>query len=149
MREPTRIDPKLPVEAVKTFQIAAPLSTHFRPSTCEEAGCGKHREGWLSLIDEGTDLGKKQAWYIRNQSGRQFKEDRNQMPGLTAFIFEPGQQCFAQHKTRLDRPEFYIVRDGDWRGNPTGQRRQHANADDFVDDFANHQQVLADAIQEG
>lgn len=149
MPEPYRVPSKLPVEAVKTFQVLAPISTHFRAATCAEAGCGKHEHGWVSPIDESTELGKQQAWYIRNRSGRRYTEDRNQMAGLTAFVFEAGQECFAQHQVRLERPEFFIVRDGDWRGNPTGHRHQHNNAADFVDEFATHQQVLADAIERG
>ena len=40
------------------------------------------------------------------------------------FTFEAGQQCFTQHHVP-DRPQFFVVRDGDWRGNPTGQNRLH------------------------
>lgn len=145
-----RVDPKLPPQHMKTYQIVAPQSTHYRPGTCAEADCRHHREGWVSIIDEGNDLGAKQAYYIRNQSGRHFKEDRNQAPGLTAFIFEAGQTCFQQHQIRLDKPELFLVRGGDWRGNPVGdQPRVHASADDWVDDFGNHQQQLADRINQG
>lgn len=149
MRPVNRVDPKLPVTSMQTYSVVAPLSTHFRAATCEEVECTKYVQGWVSPIDESTELGRAQAYYIRNHSGRHFTEDRNQMPGLTMFVFEAGQKCFKQHQTRLDRPELYIVRDGDWRGNPTGNCRQHVNAEDWVDDFKNHQAELADEIQKG
>lgn len=149
MRQPMRIDPKLPVQAVKTYQILAPAQTHFRAATCAEVDCSNYLHGWASVIDESTELGKAQAHYIRNQSGRRFTEDRNHAPGMTLFVFEAGQTCFAQHKARLDRPEIFLVRDGDWRGNPTGNRRQHTHADDWVDDFATNQQQLADQLEKG
>lgn len=147
-----RIEPKLPSESMKTYQIVAPPATHFRAATCVEAGCKHYREGWVSVIDEGNDIGRAQAHYIRNQSGRHFKEDRNQAPGFTCFVFEPGQVCFKadQHKVRLDKPEIFLVRDGDFRGNPRGTAaRVHTNADDWVDDFGNHQLMLADQIKQG
>ena len=50
--------------------------------------------------------------------------------GLTVFRFEAYQRCFADHQTR---PELYVVRDGDYRGNPTGRKRQHTSAADWVD----------------
>jgi hypothetical protein len=41
------------------------------------------------------------------------------------------------------------VRDGDFRGNPTGRRRMHASGADWVEDFAEHQAKLADQQQKG
>lgn len=103
-------------------------------------------KGWESLIDESTELGRKQAHYIRKQSGRSFKESRNEA-GITAFEFTAGQTCFAQHQTRLDKPETFIVRNGDWRQSTVA--RTHVNAADWVDDFANHQAKIADQIERG
>ena len=93
---------------------------------------------------------QRQAWYIRNQSGRRFTEDRDQAPGLTVFVFEAGQTCFdaGRHQTRLERPELYIVRGGDWRGH-TGNERKHTRPEHWVEDFAEHQQQLADRIKKG
>lgn len=147
--EPFRIESRLAPGLLKTYEIKAPKSTHFRPATCAEFGCEYMREGWQSVIDESTELGRAQAHYIRNKSGRRFTEDRNQAPGMTVFRFEAGQSCFGEHQLRLDKPELYVVRGGDWRGNPTGNSRQHANADDWVDDFANHQDQLKQQIEKG
>jgi hypothetical protein len=143
-----RIEPGMPVGAYKTYRILSPQATHFRPATCAEADCEAYQHGWRSDIDESTVLGGQQAHYIRKQSGRAVTEER--LPGgLTRFTFEAGQRCFTQHQARLDRPEHYLVRGGDWRGNPTGETRTHTSAADWVEDFGEHQQRLLDQHERG
>jgi len=143
------LQPNMPVTAYKTYRILAPVSSHFRPGTCAEADCPHYLSGWQSRIDESTELGQRQAHYIRRESGRRFTEHRDEA-GLTVFGFEAGQKCFGgQHQVRLDRPELYVVQDGDWRGNPTGRVRRHANATDWVDDFGEHQNGLAAQMERG
>lgn len=151
MNEPFRVTPGLPAGHMKTYGIHSPQATHFRAATCAEVDCPQHLNGWSTAIDEATELGQEQAYYIRNGSGRRYTEDRNKMPGVTVFTFEAGQTCFgsARHQAPLGRPPLFVVRGGDWRGNPTGERRQHANAADWVDDFATHQDKLADQINKG
>ncbi|MFD6035721.1 hypothetical protein ACFWHF_14440 [Streptomyces griseoincarnatus] len=144
-----RIQPNLTAAEYKTYQIVAPLASHWRPATCEEVDCPAYTGGWVSRIDEQSELGQKQAHYIRKQAGRKFSEDR-QPDGLTAFTFPPGQACFQQHQKRLERPELYVVRDGDWRGNPLGTApRTHSRPDHWVEDFAEHQERLARIIEKG
>lgn len=144
-----RITPNMPVHAYKTYRISSPLATHWRDGTCAEADCEAYRLGWQSTIDESTELGQRQAHYIRRESGRGFREHRDQA-GLTVFAFEAGQQCFAgPHKVPVGRPELYLVRGGDWRGNPTGEQRVHANAADWIEDFGEHQDRLADQQRQG
>lgn len=143
-----RIPPALPPSAYKTYQIAAPLGTHWHTVTCADADCDAYRLGWKTVIDERTGLGQRQAHYIRRESGRRFAEER-QPDGLTAFSFEAGQKCFAQHKGRNMRPERFIERGGDWRGNPTGERREHKRPDDWVESFAENQDRLRDEIEKG
>lgn len=147
--ESYRLDPQLPVGSMKTYQVVAPRSTHFREATCAEMNCPNYMHGWMTEIDESSELGQSQAYYIRNSSGRHFTENRNVRPGLTVFTFEAGQKCFSTHQTRLEKPEIFLVKGGDWRGNPTGMRRQHANADDWVEDFAEHQDKLATRLNQG
>jgi hypothetical protein len=137
-----RITPVGPVHAYKTYEIVSPISTHYRDGTCDEAGCLAQQHGWKTTVDEATELGQRQAHYIRTQAGRRFLEERT-AAGLTDFTFEPGQRCFATHKVPLERPELYVVRGGDWRGNPTGEVRRHSGADSWVDDFATHQDRIA------
>lgn len=125
---------------MKTYSIRAPLATHFRPASCEEYGCDALAHGWMSPIDESTDLGARQAHYIRTESGRKFVEQRAE-DGKTLFVFEAGQECFTPHHVALDRPELFIVRDRD--------QIQRRTPESWVDDFLTHQQEIADAIQEG
>ena len=89
-----RIPPALPPGAFRTYQIAAPLRTHWRPATCAEYECDAYLHGWTSLIDERTELGQAQAHYIRREAGRRFTEERRP-DGLTEFSFEAGQQGFG------------------------------------------------------
>lgn len=148
--EPFRLTPAMPVTAYKTYRILSPQQTHFRPATCAEVDCPAYLNGWTTTIDESAVQGQGQAHYIRRESGRRFMEER--LPtGLTRFTFEAGQRCFGsdKHQVRLDRPELYLVRDGDWRGNPTGRKREHANAADWIEDFGEHQQRLADEMKKG
>jgi hypothetical protein len=134
MVEPFRLEPAAPAAAMQTFTVSAPLSTHFRPGTCGEAGCQAHEHGWRTVVDETTDLGQRQAHYIRTKSGRHFTEERD--PSGTAFTFPAGEQCFATHQVSLERPELYVVRGGDWRGNPTGEVRRHTAPEFWVEEFA-------------
>lgn len=146
-----RMEPKLPADAMKTYGILAPVSTHFRPATCAEIDCPNYLNGWTTTVDERTELGQKQAHYITKQSGRRFTV-HHFASGLTEFTFEAGQKCFkaGDHQTRLERSEIFVVRDGDHRGNPRGtQTRKHASAADWQEDFAEHQQTLADRLNEG
>jgi len=137
-----RIAPGMPVSAYRTYEVAAPLRTHWRVGTCEEAECEAYRLGWITKIDASTELGVRQAEYIIHQSGRRYTAAR-EGDTLLVFTFEPGQKCFAQHHVPLERDPLLIVRDGDWRGNPTGNRRQLSNVDDWVGEFAENQERLA------
>lgn len=148
---PFRFDPALPASARKTYAIKAPKSTHTRPADCAEVECKAYLNGWQTTCDEATELGGWQANYIRKESGRGFTEERDAR-GVTVFTFKAGQRCFASdgHRVSIDRPALFVVRDGDWRGNPRGTRPYvHTSPDDWVDDFANHQQAIADRLQEG
>jgi hypothetical protein len=150
-----RIKPRLPASAMQTYQILAPTPSHFRAATCAEVECPAYLRGWTTTLDLSTDLGQAQQNYIVRQSGRKFSVIRTGPNGCMAeFTFEPGQRCFksADHRLRLfDKPELYIVRDGDWR-NRTGGHRQftgHHAAEDWKDHFANHQDQLAEVLRRG
>ena len=147
--EGQRIEPNMSASDYKTYQIIKPKATHFRPSSCKEVNCSAYQNGWKSLIDESTELGQKQAHYIRYECGRSFTTER--LPsGITEFVFSAGQNCFQQHQVSLDKPEIYVVRDGDFRGNPRGtEAKIHANGADWVDDFANHQDKVKTLLERG
>lgn len=142
-----RIEPTAPVDAYKTYQILAPRASHHRPASCAEIRCANHLNGWRTKVDETTELGKRQAWYVRNEAGRAFTEERH--GPITTFTFEAGQRCFTPHTVRLDRPEIFLVRGGDWRGNPSGEVLKHQRAADWVDDFGEHQIKVAEQIERG
>lgn len=144
-----RIMPAMPAGAYKTYQIVAPLATHFRNATCEEAQCADYLYGFRSVIDESTELGQQQAYYVRRESGRRYVEVK-QPDGLTEFTFEPGQKCFkGSHKVRLERDETFIVRGGDWRGNPSRTVFRHRDAGQWTEDFAEHQDHINRLIERG
>jgi len=127
-----RFTPALPVEAMKTYSLRAPLETHWRDATCAEVDCRHFLHGWMSPIDESTEWGQQQAYYIRHQSGRRFTEHRSE--ACTVFVFEAGQRCFISHKRSLERDDpLLIVRLGDWRG--YGPGRAHSRADDWIEDM--------------
>lgn len=145
-----RIPPTGPPQAYQTFAIHSPLATHHRPATCAEAECGAHLNGWTSVIDEATELGQQQAYYIRHDASRRHVEEKRP-DELTEFRFEAGQRCFAadSHTVPLERPELYLVRPGDWRRDGRGQVRQHSGPDPWLDEFQTNQEAIAARINQG
>lgn len=142
-----RPEPAMASESYKTYEIRVPTATHFRPATCEEVACPQHANGWRVRV-EGLP---PEMVHTAKNCGRKWTE-MHVAEGETYLIFEAGQRCFqaSEHRTRLDKPELYLVRDGDYRGNPYGTKaRLHQRPADWQDDFATHQQGLADAFQEG
>lgn len=139
----------IPVTATKTYTLSAPPATHWRKATCSEVQCPAYLNGFRTTVDETSPLGQFQADYIRKTSGRAFVEHRDEA-GMTVFTFEAGQRCFASdnHQVPLEREPNYLVRGGDWRAS-TGLIRRHANGDDWVDDFGEHQEHIADLHQRG
>lgn len=146
MRPLNRVKPALPLTVMQTYAIDAPRETHFRPATCREVDCPHHIHGWKTVVDERTELGQRQAEYIRRHSGRSFSEDR-EVEGLTTFVFEPGQQCFRPHETRVDRPEIFSRFGGDFRGRTTEARVLPAHG--WVDDMAEDLEQLRVRAERG
>jgi hypothetical protein len=146
VRQLNRIAPQLPVTAVKTYQAVA-TSDQTVVAACATVGCDAWRYGWDTMVNENTELGKRQAAYIRRESGRSFTElpTRRDGAGATVFRFEPYQRCFANHETR---PARYLVRGGDHRAN-TGLITEHVDSEDWVEDFAEHQDALAHRLGQG
>jgi hypothetical protein len=72
------------------------------------------------------------------RAGRPFTERTED--GEIVFTFQPGTPCFrvSTHRVKTGRPELFIVRDGDWRGNPTGQHRRHTRPEFWVEDMSEH-----------
>lgn len=138
------VQPLMDPSQYKTYRISQGRDTTLK-AACKDAGCDAWAHGWQTTVDESTQLGQQQAAYIRQKSGRTFKEQRTEA-GLTVFTFEPFQRCFAEHRTR---PQKFVELGGDFRGNPRGEHRVHVQAADWVESFAEHQDKIATAIERG
>lgn len=140
-----RITPQGQPGDYKTYAIRSPRNTHQKKVTCQVAECVAYTNGWVTRVDENTDLGKRQAEYIRHGCGRRFTETRD--GGLTVFTFPPEQQCFGEHYVSLSREPQFVVLGGDWRGNPHRiSPRVHSSFDSWANDFGEHQDMLNKAI---
>ncbi len=142
-----RIQPAMPPEAYKTFAMLSPIETHMRQATCEEVGCDHYTKGWRVHVEALAP----ELLHAAKTSGRRYREERVS-EGHTYLVFEAGQACFkaGTHRAPIGRPPLFLVRDGDWRGNPRGtQSRRYDRPDQWVDDFATHQNTLADEIAKG
>lgn len=164
MSGPFRLQPGLPAAEMKTYAIEAP-PCNFRRATCDEVECSAMANGWVTRVDESTELGQGQAHYIRHDSGRQFTETRERadVPDLpeyvgvlgaelTVFTFPAGQPCFRQasHRVPLERPELFVVREGDWRGNPRGiPVYRHTRPEFWVEDLHEHTDKLITLHERG
>lgn len=146
MRPLNRIQPNGPVQAYRTFQILAPASTHRRKATCKEVDCPQYLNGWRVRVEslDGPML------HVARTSGRKFTE-LHVAEGENWLVFEAGQPCFraGQHSVPLDKQELFIARDGDYRGNPTGNVRRHTRPEDWTEEFSEHQDKLTRLIQNG
>lgn len=149
MRPANRITPRMDPRYVQTFQVTAPKSTHTKPATCEDVECKAYANGWKMVLDLGTELGQRQAHYIKYSSGRSYRVE-SQQDGLVTLVFRAGQPCFAEHRVRTDRPEVYRVKGGDYRGNPLRTpTRTHKKPEFWVEEFAENQDRIAEAQKRG
>lgn len=143
MNRPTnRLPNRMGAENYQTFQIAAPVQTHTRKASCEEVECAQYLNGWRVKLDLSSDLGQRQAHYIKHQSGRSYKVV-GQEGGLVVLEFNGNQECFQEHRVPLDRPAVYRVKGGDHRGNPLRTlTRIHKKPEFWVEEFAEHQDKI-------
>jgi len=143
----TRIAPLMGAESYKTYSIVSPISTHFRKATCAEVECPDFTHGWKIR----TDTLDEKMVHAATHSGRKFQWMRpSEMENW--LVFESGQPCFrsGSHRTRVDKPDLFIVRDGDHRGNPRGTEVvQHANGRLWQEDMAEHLDNINEAIERG
>jgi hypothetical protein len=134
-----RATPALPVSAMQTYAFVQSLPSHWRPATCAEVDCPHYLNGWETRVPVGSEL-TEMARSLKGQWS--FVETREDAEAV--FTFPPGQPCFraSEHRISLERDPVALVRGGDWRGNPTGFRRVHVRLDDWVEDFAEHQDAI-------
>lgn len=141
--------PGLESRHYQTFQITVPKDTHTRPASCEEFECGAYLRGWRMKLDLTTLLGQQQARYIKHSSGRSYKIV-SQADGIVELEFAANQPCFSEHRVRIDRPEVYRIKGGDFRGNPLSTpTRVIKRPELWVEEFAENQDRIAEAIRKG
>lgn len=140
---------QLGAEHYQTFQIKAPKETHTVEATCEDVECQAYKNGWRMTIDLGTDLGQKQAWYIKYKSGRSFVEVDNR-DGLVTIEFRSGQKCFQEHRQAIERDPVFSVKGGKDGKNPLRiPTRVHKKPEFWVEEFAENQNRLAEIHEKG
>lgn len=147
----SRIDPVGPAHAYKTYGMSMPLRTHWRQVSCEEIGCEAYLHGWVSTFDVSTELGQRQFAFCRMDRTRSYSLQRPSV-SLVKLVYAPGNTCFRrdEHRVPLQRPARFYVAGGDFRGNPRGiPLRVHQRAEDWCEDFAEHQDRLSAAIERG
>lgn len=139
-----RLPPAMRIEAYKTYNIAAPLETHWTAATCEQVDCPQYLNGWAIQLEILTP----QDQYMVRTAGRKFVE-HSVGPGQTWLVFEPGQPCFraGTHMRKLERDDVYGIRAGDWRGDPTRRGLQQVSTQTWLDDSGENQQNLHDLIE--
>lgn len=143
-----RARPAGPVTAYATFRVANPRATHTRPATCAEVDCGPFLRGFLVRCDESTDLGRRQARYLREHR----RDGTARTWGtVTEFLFPPGSRCMGtEHRVLIDRPPVCLLRPGDWRGNPGGRHAvRSVGVPEWIERFALNQDKLAERVRRG
>jgi len=144
--QPFRFQPIGQPDQYKTYQIVTPQTPeHYRPATCAEVECEHYIKGWRTAVPGGGELEAA----VRN-SGRlaQFIDHE---AAEVIFTFAPGTPCFraSTHRIRTDKPDVFVVRGGDWRGNPRGDVRLHKRPEDWVEDFTERTSAIRDRIERG
>lgn len=147
-QQPFRVQPQGPAHAYQTFAIRRPQAPDaWVPASCEDIDCEAWRLGWVTRVPFGSDLSEAVI-----SSGRKWL---SAVPdGLeTVFTFPPGTPCFraSTHRQlrRPDIPDLFVVRGGDWRGNPTGERRVHTRPEDWAEHFHEATDQVAAEIEKG
>ncbi len=142
---PFRIEPRMGPGSYKTYGVRFPRETHTRAVKCSADNCDQFRQGWRTALDCSVPQQREAATWITQQPARHYTWE--QVGSVVTFIFPPGQQCFRGHR-EIVRPGVFMVRDGDWRGNPTG-RSAVLGEQQWHDDLGEHQQRLAEQQQRG
>lgn len=139
--------------AYRTFRVVAPVSSHWRRVSCAEYACADWTNGFFIDIDTSTDLGMAQYEYLSKKDKSRKGIMQRMTWTIVRFTYPPGSRPFDgnahEHYHPIGRPPYYLVHDGDWRGNPTGFKRFFQRPEDWVDMSANHQDQLAHNVQKG
>lgn len=139
-----RVPPRAGPELYRSWTLAAPVATHWRPATCAESDCDAYLHGWVTTLDPVANAAA--VAYLRGDRTREHTEETGP-DGLIRFTFGPGQRCFRAdtHRVPLERPPLHVIREGDWRGNPRRIPASTVSRSEWLDRFATHQDQLAAA----
>lgn len=143
-RRLNRITPAAPVTGFKTYGMRV---IEREPATCEADDCGPYLNGWATVVlPETPDVGVIEAACRGEIDGyRRQWQTRELLPdGFLRFWFPPGQPCFRASAHSIPVTARYSLRDGDWRGNPSGKIVTTHDARTWLDDFGEHQQRIVD-----
>lgn len=149
--ELNRIPPKMRPEMYKTYSWRQPLSSHWRQATCEEVDCIDFLNGFVLTVETDTDLGRKRFDFLTHDKTRSCSIQRLSL-GMFKFIYAPGNTCMKayDHRIQVGRPPRLLVLGGDWRGNPRNVPTiVHSRMDDWIEDFATHQDMIAERFRRG
>lgn len=135
--------------AYQTYEIDAPLATHWRQASCAEVDCPHHIHGWATTVLPDSD---DESFMKRACESLGIKWTRFDVTpeGFRRYIFPGGQSCFKArtHRLPLEKPAIFKVWAGDWRGSD-GTGRVFATPENWIDHFATHQDKLADLVNRG
>src|SRR5882762_5205038 len=147
---------KLPAKDRQTFIYSAPIATHYRTVTCQEAAqwgeCKHYTEGFVLPLTPDKDV----ALIVSQLNAAHYKFSLCDTPlgfppGTQTFFFPAEQQCLESrgnpHKIPLDRPPKLAVVRGDFREYDRTTLERYSNAGDWVDKFRNHQDSLDNEIR--
>jgi hypothetical protein len=145
-----RVEPKLPPGAMQTYDVSAPLETHWRSATCAEVECKAFMQGWSSDVLDGSVDEARLAKAYESDFRRGAIRGEKLETGFIRYHFPAGTACFRQawHKLPLERPALFMVRSGDWRGTD-GVIRRFATGADWVDHFATHLDGISERVSRG
>lgn len=148
-----RPEPARPVTLMQTYGLSAPQATHYRRASCREVDCPNYANGWVSGFDVTDPEQARACRIVREKSGRLFTvQEISGRGGVIANVlltFGPGQECFLQHRVQLEREPVYFLRDGDFRGNPTGRKIVFSSHVPFLDDWGEHQEKIKTLVERG
>lgn len=146
----SRATPQLPPGAMQTFEVDAPLETHWRRATCEEVECAAYTQGWSSDVPPDSD-GEIRIKQIYDNEIRRGKVTTTKTPeGFIRYHFPAGTECFRRiwHRLPLEREATFTLRSGDYRGTD-GIIRTFKDGPEWVDAFATHQDNIAQLVDRG
>lgn len=114
--------------------------------SCEVAECTPYLKGWATTVRPASEDMMTLLAACRGEiDGYRRHYVMLALPdGFVRFTFEAGQPCFRASTHSIPVTARYTLRDGDWRGNPSGRSISTDTAQTWIDDFGEHQQRIVD-----